>query len=161
LFQSDSRFNIVRIEFYNLFLEDNYNFDEINLAVLTCFHAFASFAMWIKLLYFMRIFKSTGYLVKILTECLKDMKIFLFIYLTVVLAFNEGFMRLSEVSGDGAFNGQNYAEGYAFTFALSIGDTRTDNYDFSISPTVVWITFCLVLLVMNVVMLNLMVAIVS
>jgi hypothetical protein len=89
------------------------------------------------------------------------MKIFLFIYLTVVLAFNEGFMRLSEVSGEGAFNGQNYAEGYAFTFALSIGDTRTDNYDFSISPTVVWITFCLVLLVMNVVMLNLMVAIVS
>ena len=119
--------------------------------------------MWIKLLYFMRIFKNTGYLVKILTECISDMRVFLFIYLTMIVAFNEAFMRLSDASipMGGNFNGMNYAEGFAWTFALSIGDTRTDNYDVSISPAVVWIIFCLVLLIMNVVCLNLMVAIIS
>ena len=58
----------------------------------------------------MRIFKQTGYLVKILTECIKDMKVFLFIFLTVIVAFNEAFIRLAEASSDeGKFNGKNYA----------------------------------------------------
>jgi hypothetical protein len=44
---------------------------------------------------------------------------------------------------------------------LATGDTRADNYDFSRAPVIVWIIFCMVLLVMNVVMLNILVAIVS
>jgi hypothetical protein len=58
------------------------------------------------------------------------MRIFLLIFLTVSVAFNEAFQRLAEASGDeGAFNGLNWAQGYAFTFALAIGDTRADLYD--------------------------------
>ncbi len=94
------------------------------------------------------------------------MRIFLFIFLTVLIAFNEAFRRIDEAfeSDDptaGRFQGKNWAQGYAFTFALAVGDTRADNYDNSQTPAIVWIIFCLVLLVMNVVMLNLLVAIVS
>lgn len=100
---------------------------------------------------------------KIIIACISDMRIFLLIFLTVIVAFNEAFQRLSETTAteDGGFNGKNWAQGYAFTFALAIGDTRTDGYDDSISPTIAWFIFCLVLLVMNVVMLNLLVAIIS
>lgn len=104
---------------------------------------------------------------KIIYTCITDMKIFLSIYLVVIIAFNEAFQRLSEAStglnadGTTGFNGSSWWQGYAWTFALSIGDTRADNYDTSISPTLAWIFFCLTLLIMNVVMLNLMVAIVS
>lgn len=134
--------------------------------------------MWIKLLYFMRIFKDTGnkfvrltelsylgYLVKIITVCIADMRIFLFIFSTVIIAFNEAFLRLAEASpdieGGGKFQGKNYAQGFAFTFALATGDTRADNYDASAAPAICWILFVLVLLLMNVVMLNLLVAIIS
>ena len=94
------------------------------------------------------------------------MRIFLFIFLTVIIAFNDAFTRIDEAfeSDDpqaGRFQGKNWAQGYAFTFALAVGDTRADNYDNSQTPAIVWIIFCLVLLVMNVVMLNLLVAIVS
>jgi hypothetical protein len=93
------------------------------------------------------------------------MKVFLFIFLTVIVAFNEAFLRIAEASGDmeagGKFQGKNYAQGFAFTFALAVGDTRADGYDTSAAPAVVWIIFSLVLLIMNVVMLNLLVAIVS
>jgi hypothetical protein len=44
---------------------------------------------------------------------------------------------------------------------LAIGDTRADGYDESISPAIAWLLFSLVLLIMNVVMLNLLVAIIS
>jgi hypothetical protein len=91
------------------------------------------------------------------------MKVFFLIFLTVLVAFNEAFTRLAEASEDEAkiFNGKNWAQGYAFTFALAVGDTRTDGYDDSISPAIVWFIFCFELLIMNVVMLNLLVAIVS
>jgi hypothetical protein len=93
------------------------------------------------------------------------MKVFLFIFLTVIVAFNEAFLRIAEASPDleegGKFQGKNYAQGFAFTFALAVGDTRADGYDGSAAPAIVWIIFCLVLLIMNVVMLNLLVAIVS
>ncbi len=92
------------------------------------------------------------------------MRVFLFIFLTVIVAFNEAFTRLAEVTADpdeGGFNGKNCAQGYAFTFALAIGDTRADGYDESISPAIAWLLFSLVLLIMNVVMLNLLVAIIS
>ena len=93
------------------------------------------------------------------------MKVFLFIFLTVIVAFNEAFFRIAEASpeveGGGRFQGKNWAQGFAYTFALAVGDTRADNYDGSAAPVVVWLIFCLVLLIMNVVMLNLLVAIVS
>lgn len=94
------------------------------------------------------------------------MRIFLFIFLTVIIAFNEAFTRIDEAfksndSDASKFQGKNWAQGYAFTFALAIGDTRADNYDTSQAPVIVWIIFCLVLLLMNVVMLNLLVAIIS
>lgn len=108
---------------------------------------------------------NIGYLVKIITVCIYDMQVFLFIFLTVIIAFNEAFLRIAEGSDDiedgGKFQGKNYAQGFAFTFALAVGDTRADGYDGSAAPAVVWIIFCLVLLIMNVVMLNLLVAIVS
>lgn len=96
------------------------------------------------------------------------MRIFLLIFLTVIIAFNEAFTRIDEAfqadpdaPDAGKFQGKNWAQGYAFTFALAIGDTRADNYDTSQAPVIVWIIFCMVLLVMNVVMLNLLVAIIS
>ena len=102
---------------------------------------------------------------KIITVCIADMRIFLFIFSTVIIAFNEAFLRLAEASpdveGGGKFQGKNYAQGFAFTFALATGDTRADNYDDSAAPAICWVLFVLVLLLMNVVMLNLLVAIIS
>lgn len=49
---------------------------------------------------------------KILTVCIYDMQVFLFIFLTVIVAFNEAFTRLAEVTADpeeGGFNGKNWA----------------------------------------------------
>ena len=105
---------------------------------------------------------------KIISECIFGMRVFLFIYMVVLIAFNEAFTRIDEafkINPDfpdaGKYQGKNWAQGYAYTFALAAGDTRADNYDFSTAPVIVWIIFILVLLVMNVVMLNLLVAIVS
>jgi hypothetical protein len=38
--------------------------------------------------------------VKIITVCISDMKVFLLIYMTVIIAFNEAFLRIAEGSND-------------------------------------------------------------
>lgn len=65
---------------------------------LATIHSFASFFMWLKFLYFLRIFKDTGYLVRTLTDVIFDMKIFLLILFIVYFGFGEAFLRLSETS---------------------------------------------------------------
>lgn len=51
--------------------------------------------MWIKLLYFLRIFRSTGYLIRMIVEVLSDMGIFLLVLLITLTAFGDAFLRLS------------------------------------------------------------------
>ena len=69
-------------------------------------HILSSYLMWLKLFYFLRIFKSTGnlfiviislgYLIRMLNQVLYDMKIFLLILIIMYLGFGEAFLRLSE-----------------------------------------------------------------
>lgn len=65
-------------------------------AIITTIHSVASLLLWIKFLYFLRIFKPTGYLINALSVVVWDMKVFLLILLIVYIAFGEAFLRLSE-----------------------------------------------------------------
>ena len=85
--------------------------------------------MWFKLIYFLRIFKQTGYLVRMLTDVIAEMKVFLLILGIVLLAFGEAFLRLSEMSGDEHAFIDNYAYTFVYAFRLAIGDTATDTYN--------------------------------
>jgi hypothetical protein len=51
--------------------------------------------MWLKLLYFMRIFRNTGYLIRMIVEVVKDMRNFFLVILITITAFGEAFLRLS------------------------------------------------------------------
>ena len=65
---------------------------------LTSVHSVACLLMWAKFLYFLRVFRSTGYFIRMLTDVIYDMKIFLMILLIVYIAFAEAFLRISEDS---------------------------------------------------------------
>ena len=43
--------------------------------------------VWLKLLYFLRLFKETGYLIRIIVQVIKDMKYFLLLLLLTIIAF--------------------------------------------------------------------------
>lgn len=57
--------------------------------------AISTFFMWLKLLYIMRIFKKTGYLIRMIVEVIYDMGVFLLLLLITVLAFGDSFLRIS------------------------------------------------------------------
>jgi len=127
-------------------------------------HAIASFLMWIKMLYFMRIFESTAYLVRMLQMVIWDIKIFLLILALVYFAFGEAFLRISEASSlnnpDAGFI-LNYADAWRYSFTISLAAGDTSNYFLCDQPTTLWILFSLCLIITNIVMLNMLIALIG
>ena len=109
---------------------------------------------------------NLGYLVRMLTEVISAMKVFLLMLGIVLIAFGEAFLRFSEMSGEDVENGGsafivNYPDSFVYAFRLAVGDTATDTFNSTIQPVMLWIVWVLCLLLTNVVMLNLLIAIIS
>jgi hypothetical protein len=52
---------------------------------------FTCFFLWIKLFYWMRLFKSTAYFVKLITQTINDIKLFSLMVMIVLTAFSSIF----------------------------------------------------------------------
>ena len=79
--------------------------------------------MWFKFLYFLRIFKQTGYLIRMITEVIKDMKIFIFVLLIVIIGFADAFMSLSIPSDENAqFAGKTFFAAIVYSYRTALGD---------------------------------------
>jgi len=57
--------------------------------------AIVTFFMWMKFLYFLRIFKETGYLIRMIIEVIKDMRNFFLVLLITVAAFGDSFSTIA------------------------------------------------------------------
>jgi len=57
--------------------------------------AIITFFMWFKFLYFLRIFKNTGYLIRMIVEVIIDMKNFFLVLFITIAAFGDAFLRIS------------------------------------------------------------------
>ena len=88
------------------------------------------------------------------------MKVFLCIFFIVNVSFGEAFLRLSEMREESSFI-PNYAYSLIYSFRLSLGDTDTDAFDANLQPVTIWFIFVFCALYTNVVMLNLLIAIIS
>ena len=126
-------------------------------------HALASLFMWFKFLYFLRIFKETGYLIRMIVEVIKDMKIFFIVLIIVLSAFADAFLSLSNANPeDGArFVGSNFFSSLLYTYRTSLGDFQVDDFNNSAEYMTVWILFLLSSILVLIVMLNLLIAIIS
>ncbi len=57
--------------------------------------ALSTLLMWMKLITSLRLFRSTSYLLRAITEVVKDMGVFLFVLLIVITGFGDTFLKLS------------------------------------------------------------------
>ena len=87
--------------------------------------AVTSFLMWFKILYFLRIFRHTGFFVYMLKEVVRESAVFFLIYIVVLLAFTSSFYILYPPDNDDTFIGV-----LLYSYLLSLGefDMEWDNY---------------------------------
>lgn len=150
---------IIIVSYFNVVTYDP-SFVATNQGIVSI-EAIASILMWLKLLYFLRIFKSTGYLVRMVTDVFWGVRTFTLILVIMYFGFAEAFMRVSEASDPSAQFTGNYFFAFCYVFMTSIGSTSTNTFNFTVQPAYCWILFVGYLILSNVVMLNLLIQILS
>jgi len=124
-------------------------------------NAIASFFICFRLLYFLRIFRMYGHLIKTIVEVLIDMKVFMVILFMSILTFSGSFFILAQNNrGDKVFI-ESYMQSIMQMFELMLGEFDTEKFSSSVGSAIVYFMFALAALFLIVVMLNLLIAIIS
>jgi hypothetical protein len=120
-----------------------------------------SLILWLKLLYFLRIFKSTGYYIRTIVEVVKDMRYFLMMLLLTFTAFGDSMRQISSSNPEGKdFIDGTFFTGIAFIYRMVLGDFDTNGFG-EIAVGYVWILFILCTVFNMIIMMNLLIAIIS
>ncbi len=138
-----------------------------------------SLLLWLKFLYFLRIFKSTGYLIKIIIAVCVDMRHFLFILFLTIMAFGDSMRQVSTSNHpQNVFIG-SWWQSFTYVYRMILGDFNTDPTYLEGSPIkqeeysdpnsgfgttaswYIWILFYLCTVLNMIIMLNLLIAIIS
>ena len=89
-------------------------------------HSVACLLMWLKLLYFLRLFDSTSHLIRVILNMIWEMKTFVGVLLIMYMAYGEAFLRLAEKGdipvGERAFL-VDFADAFVYCVRLGVGDT--------------------------------------
>ena len=117
--------------------------------------------IWLKLLYFLRIFKATGFYIRTIVEVVKDMKYFLGMLFLTFIAFGDSMRQISTSNTpDKDFINGTFLTSIAFIYRMCLGDFDTNAFG-DIATGYVWILFILCTVLNMIIMMNLLVAIVS
>lgn len=79
-----------------------------------------SLMIWLKLLYFLRIFTATSYLIRIIVEVIIDIRHFLLVLLLTFIAFGDAFYSIN-TSNDTPFIDGGYIFGVIWVYCMSLG----------------------------------------
>jgi len=118
------------------------------------------FFMWFKFLYFFRIFKSFGYLTRLIIMVIDDMKTFLFVMFFTIVAFSDSLLTLSNGNPEGERFVSGYGDSIIYTYRIILGDFNVQDFE-GCGTQVVFALFIMCTLFNTIVMLNLLIAIIS
>jgi hypothetical protein len=113
--------------------------------------------MWLKVLYFMRIFKSFAHLIRMIIMVVYDMRQFLAVLLFSMIAFADAFYAISMASDEPFID--NFVMGVIYIYNMCLG--AYENEYGNIAPTFGYVLFILCTLFNMIVMFNLLIAIIS
>lgn len=157
------------LTFYGFF--NAYNIGEGNREPLAIMLSIASLCLWLKLLYFLRIFDGTGFLIRAILAVIVDMKFFMLILMITMVAFGDAFLVMSQANkypnGDG--NEKDFIDGglikaWFYAYLIGLGEFNIDVGGGDLGA--VGTKYCISLFFINtifttIIMLNLFIAIIS
>jgi len=121
--------------------------------------AISVLVLYFKLFYFLRIFYSTAYLVRMIIEIMWDMKVFVGVLMIATAAFGNAFYILDRNSTEEEnIIGKNFIDALIYSYKMGLGDFDTDNFG-TRDEEVLWIFFILNSIIVLIVLLNLLIAI--
>jgi len=140
--------------------------DDIVFSVcsLRAYFGFACFIMWIKVFYWMRLWESTAYYVKLITQTLSDVKLFLLLCLVIVFAFANLFFMLNIGTDSNnrvliKYTGYAPIDSVIAIYQFALGDFHYSDFIKSEYDGLLWASFMVCTFLMIVVFMNMIIAI--
>lgn len=130
-------------------------------SVTTLLYAFQSFAcilMWFKFMYFLRIYRSTGFFVNMLIQMAVAVKTFSIILLIILAAFGCTFKILGASPGGPALG---FFQGIFYSYLLALGEFQMDDYEDLSTTFLLYLFFIVASVILLIVMLNILIALIS
>ena len=137
-------------------------------------NAVACFFMWIKFLYFWRIFRQTSKFISMIIAIISDLKVFLMVFLVTLTAFGNAMYVMSNNNPEcdaecealpeedrpkGRFIG-SLIDSVFFSYRMSLGDFDTEDLG-SVQVLLAVLTFVVATLFLTIMMLNILIAVIS
>ena len=120
--------------------------------------------MWLKLLYFLRLFAPTAALIRMIVEIIKDISIFLIVFLIGVVGFANALFILSyNLSADNFdyFAHGNFILAVIYSYRQGLADFDTSFFQSSPEISYWYLLFILHTVFINIILLNMLIAIMS
>lgn len=122
--------------------------------------------MWLKFLYFFRIFDKTSYLIRAIVEVVYTMRHFFLVLTFGVVGFGNAFLVISlgnepsDKPDENPIFIDNYINSILFSYRMLLGDFDTGAFG-EVAVPLVWIFFLIFTVFNMIVMLNLLIAVIS
>jgi hypothetical protein len=123
--------------------------------------AIATLMIWLKFLYFLRIFEATSSLIRMIMQVIYDIRYFLMVLLLTIIAFGDSFKTISNGNDKaGRFVDKGFFGSFFFVYNMSLGDFDTGKFG-DIQVGLVWFLFFFCTMFNMIIMLNLLISIIS
>lgn len=100
--------------------------ERTRIPIIAC----ATFVMWVKLVYFGRLWSKTAWLVRMVIAVVQGMKYFLIIFFVSILGFGNSFLLLarSQDEANNIIGGDGVWKSLEYSYRTGLGDFNTDNF---------------------------------
>lgn len=139
--------------------------NNINNDTLQVIGSVAILLMWVKMFYWMRLFKPFSAFIRMITEIIKDVKVFLvmllislFAFANIIFVLNWNRIKDGEAMIYDDLVGSPPIDAIIHAYLTGLGDFGKDNYSED-NSRVVWIMFILATLIVQLIFMNLLIAI--
>lgn len=123
-------------------------------------NAIVGLLLWLKFLYFLRIFRQTGHFISMIIDVIADMKVFMGVFFVVIIAFGNAFFILSNNNpADDRFI-VSIPDSLLWSYNLSLGAFDTEamgSKHFELAAVLFFISSIFLIIIM----LNFLVAVIS
>ena len=152
----------------NCFMVSNEIFSKTHIRVNA---AVGCFTLWIKLFYWMRLFKVTAYFITLITQTLFDIRVFMIMLTIILIAFGTFFSILNTDTSEfqdvpdgqgyhyvGQYVGQRAIDAVIAMYLLSLGEFDMDGYKEGPHVIFAWLFFLMATFLVLVVFMNMLIA---
>ena len=140
----------------SMLIEYFYDFPQTERAI----NSVSVFFIWLKSLYFLRMFRSSSKFISMIVAVIADMKIFLAVFIISLITFSQSMYIISNNQPADQKFINNIFESMLFTYRISLGDWDVTGFG-SLDTQIIMTLFILSSFFLCVVMLNLLIAIIS